>query len=132
MDALGHVLNVQPVGKRAAGIVVIGILGVVDMVLLEGADEALYQAVWGGLTRCGHADLGRRGQQGAVGAGGILPPLVGVVDGRGWGVRLDVRRSPGFTFAQCLCAPELASLEGGGIQRASLSFERVHRLQRLA
>lgn len=84
MDALGHALNVQPVGKRAAGIVVIGILGVVDMVLLEGADEALYQAVWGGLTRRGHADLGRRGQQGAVGEGGILHPLVGVVDGRGW------------------------------------------------
>ncbi|GAB4418542.1 MAG: hypothetical protein Kow00106_14560 [Anaerolineae bacterium] len=48
MDALGHVLHLQQVGELLAGIVVIGILGVADMLLLRVRKKRSTRPFWVG------------------------------------------------------------------------------------
>ncbi len=52
MDALGHVLDLQLVLQLRESVIKVSVLRIVDMFLLEGADETLGQAVLGRLTYC--------------------------------------------------------------------------------
>jgi hypothetical protein len=57
MNTFGHVFDFQPVLDLPEGVVIIIVFSVIHMLLLQNADKTFGQAVLGGLSRIGHADV---------------------------------------------------------------------------